>query len=711
MTARRGAGGLALAVLPAAVLLAQEKAEPPVAFPAGVEQVIVDVVITDKKGNTVTGLTKDGMIVTEDGVPQTIVSFEAVDVPELPVAAPPPRPRVSTNAAPEDRRGRTFVILFDDIHMTRFRAREAKAAVASFLETGMREGDRVTLVSSAEGGWWTSRMEAGRADLIALLKRFEGRYIPDHSPDRMSDWEAMRIHMYRDPMVTARVMRRFETYGVSAALSRGRDSALGGTSDDPFVTGRASEVYFAATTRNRLTLEMMERSLMALVGVKGRKSLILVSEGFIYDPNLDEFKRVTEAARRANTAIYFVNARGLEGMPSYFTAEFGPALPDQDVGFAFTETIEAVAGSDTVAVDSGGFVVRNTNDLASGIQRIHNETRSYYLLGYNPTNIARDGRFRKIQVKLVEGEGREVRARKGYYAPSDEPKTALKPKEGIDPVLQAALDSPHEEDGIPLRLTEYVAEEVMLGKAAVKVAIELDIRSLSFEKVDDRDNAEVDILLIVAHRETGEFFRYDQKVTMRLKKETRDRLNRFWYPIVRDFELRPGSYQAKMVVREGRTRHVGTVLHEFEVPPLDQFRVSTPILSDTRLPDTDPSQPPVGRLALLARREFPQGEQLFCQFEVFGAAKDPKTGMPRVANGYLVRRSDGVVYIPARPSVINPTSLGKLTRFLGFSLEGATPGEYEIVMTFEDEVGGRRVEVREPFSVVPAPPAAPAAGS
>ena len=66
--------------------------------------------------------------------------------------------------------------------------------------------------------------------------------------------------------------------------------------------------------------------------------------------------------------------------------------------------------------------MRNTNDLASGVQRIANETRAYYLLGYTPTNTARDGKFRKIQVKLADGRGLQVRARKGYFAPSDAPR-------------------------------------------------------------------------------------------------------------------------------------------------------------------------------------------------------------------------------------------------------------------------------------------------
>jgi VWFA-related protein len=709
---------LAPALLLLASALSAQEAQPPgpagssapetPTFPAQVEQVTVDVVVTDKKGNPIRDLKREDFTVTEDGAPQGIVSFEAVTLPDRPSDAPPPPPKVSLNTTPEERRGRTFVIVFDDMHITPWRANQAKAAVASFLEKATREGDRVTLVSTAGGTWWTARMEAGRAKLVDMVKRFEGRYIPDNSPDRMSDWEALRIHVYRDPVTAERVLRRFETYGVGAMLDRSRqkDSLGVGTVDDPYLTGRASEVYYQAVTRLRTTLDVLERAINGLAGAKGRKSVILVSEGFIHDINLDEFKRVNRASRRANAAVYFVNARGLEGMPVYMTAEFGPALPDQDVGFAFAETLDAVAGADAVAEDSGGFTVRNTNDLTGGIQRIGNETQAYYLLGYVPTNTARDGKFRKIQVKLADGKGLQVRARRGYFAPSDAPASA-DTRKGPDPVLQAALDSPWADDGIPLRMTHFVGDEASLGKARVLVATEVDIRALRFEEKEGRSLADLQFLLVVAHRETGEFFRYDQGVAMKLQPSTRERLERFWYPIVRDFELRSGDYQAKIVVRDTRTGRVGTVIHEFEVPPLDRLRVSTPVLSDTRVTLTPPDGHPGGPLAVLARREFAQGSALYCRFEVFGAKKDEKTGMPRVTQGYVVHGPDGGVFAAMEPSVINPTSLGQVTRMFGFPLEKAQEGNYEIVMVIRDDLAGQSFEIREEFTVgPPLPPSA-----
>ncbi|HYN05172.1 MAG TPA: VWA domain-containing protein [Vicinamibacteria bacterium] len=684
---------------------ASQEAAPPT-FPAQVEQVIVDVVVTDKKGNAIRGLKQGDITVIEDGAPQSVVSFEAVELPDQPSATPPPPPRVSVNTTPEERRGRTFAVVFDDMNITPWKANQAKAAVASFIEKGTREGDRVTLISTAGGTWWTARMESGRPKLLDMVKRFDGRHIPDTSQERMTDWEALRIHVYRDPQVTERVMRRFETYGVGSSLSRTQDSSgRAGTVEDPYITGRASEVYYQAVTRLRTTLDALERALNGLAAAKGRKSVILVSEGFIHDLNVDEFKRVNEASRRANAAIYFLNARGLEGMPIEMTAQFGPALPDQDIGYAMTEGWDAVGGSEVVSSESGGFTVRNTNDLSAGIQKIANETQAYYLLGYIPSNTTRDGRFRKIQVKLANGKGLQVRARKGYYAPSDTGKSAMAPKKGVDPVIQRALDSPWAEDAIPLRMTHFIGDERTLGKAAVLVATEVDIRALEFEEKDGRSLADLQFLLVVAHRESGEFFRYDQGVSMKLQPGTRERYSRFWYPIVRDFELKSGDYQAKIVVRDPRTGRVGTVIHEFDVPRLDELRVSTPVLSDTRAPSPATEGVPGGILAVLARREFGSGSDLLCQFEVYGAKKDEKTGMPRVTQGYVVTRPDGTVLTGSQPSVINPTSLGQVMRTFGFRLTDAPLGDYEIVMVIRDDIAGRSFEMREPFKVVEPLPA------
>ncbi len=531
--------GLSFAL--SALVAAQETQEPP-KFPAQIEQVTVDAVVTDKKGTPITGLTAADFTVLEDGVPQTVVNFEAVQLPTTAAATTPQKPRVSSNTDPAARVGRTFVVVFDDIHMTLFNARRAKVAIAEFLKSGVREGDRVTLVASGGTAWWSARMEAGRDELIALLKRLEGRNIPDSSQDRMSDYEAMRIQVYSDPDVTARVSRRYANLGISGQQGGPGQSSTGpGASDslgDPMVRSKAGDVYFQAVSKNRITLGLLERVLSSLTASKGRKAVILVSDGFIYDPNLDEFKSVVQASRRANAAIYSVQSGGLSGMSEFMSAEFGNALADQDVGSALLDNSLAADGSDSIANDSGGFVVRNTNDLTRGIQRIAQESQSYYLLGYVPTNTKLDGRFRKIELRLSR-KGIDVRARKGYYAPFEGKAPPKKPT-GVDPVIQQALDSPYEMADIPLRMSAYVFDETLLGKASTTVLTEVDIKDLGFKEEEGRLLDSLEFLMVTAHRESGEYFRYDQKVDMKLQPSTRDKFLKSWFPIARDFELGAG---------------------------------------------------------------------------------------------------------------------------------------------------------------------------
>jgi VWFA-related protein len=686
---------------------ADAQAPPPVAaptFPSQVEQVVVDVVVTDERHRAVTGLKAADMTVLEDGVPQTIVSFEAVDVGGQSAPAPRPRPRVSTNTSHEVQRGqtgRTFVIVFDDVHLTPWKAPEARGAVKSFLEKALREGDRVTLVSTSNGVGWTARMDSGREALIDALAAMKGRYTPDTAPDRVTEYEAVRIAYYHDLQVAERVLRRWASNGLLTDIDKQRYRLDTTTISNPLLVARSTAVYDQTISRMRAALATLERVTRSLAEVKGRKSVILVSEGFVQDFSRDEFKRVSDASRRANAAIYFVNARGLEGMPFGMGAEFGAPLPEEDIGAYIAETKDAVAGAEQVASDNGGFTVSNTNDLAEGMQRIGNENQAYYLLGYVPTNRSRDGRFRRIEVKLAGPDGRRVRARKGYFASSDTGKDVLEAGKGVPSEFQAAFDSPWDADGLSLRVTDYVGGEQTLGKASVRVAAELDIRGVQLREKDGRSYGDVDFSLVAVHRQTGEYFRYDQTYNLALLPATRERVERLWMPIVRDFGLAPGDYQAKVVVHDKGSGRVGSLMHEFQVPPLEDFRVSTPVLSDT--PATTPAEPgmPGGALSVLARREFAADSGVMCHVEVYGAKKDEKTGMPTVLNGFLVRRPDGSILGSVPPTAIRPNSLGHLTRQFGFPLAGAPPGEYEIIMTVRDELSGKSIELHEPFTVVP----------
>ena len=209
------------------------------------------------------GLTESDFTVLEDGREQQVVSFDVVKQDpatrrrELPDPAPGP---VATNVGPAAPRGRTFVIVFDNIHMSPLGARSAKAAVAAFLEKGTRPGDDILLVSTGDNFWWNARAGTGRADLLAVLKDLEGRRFLAPAGDRLTDYEAVQITVYRDVQVAAQVASRFDRYGVTA-----RDQMLQTQQNttepgmiDMYVDQRALEAYLQL--RNRLNVTLRPRS-------------------------------------------------------------------------------------------------------------------------------------------------------------------------------------------------------------------------------------------------------------------------------------------------------------------------------------------------------------------------------------------------------------------------------------------------------------------
>jgi VWFA-related protein len=707
MIRSRMAGALVLAVL-ATPAGARQQAQAPPTFPRGVELVTVDVVVTDKAGNPVVGLTKDDFTVQDDGQPQPISSFQAI---HLPPAAPMAagggrvrRPRLSTNIAPIGPPGRSHVIIFDNLHLTPGNAQRAKAAVASFIENGVGEGDRVTLIATGGGPWWSTTMPQGRADLLDLLKGLEARKFPENATDRLTDYESMRIYVTHDTALAGRVQERLDRYGTgksrqaSQQMQEERNNQTLPGVIDPYIENLATQTYLKVRTRMRATLAVLERAVNSLAGLSDRKAVLLVSEGFVFDTSEDGFKDVTEAARRANASLYFLDTKGLEVSPLY-SAQFGNPVPERDVMAAIADTAQDGDGAEVLARDTGGFSVRSTNDLSAGVLHIGTDSRNYYLLGFDPpADAPRDGRFRKITVK-VRGRGLTVRARKGYYAPRDgAPPPAV--HETKDLQLQEALDAPYPAPDIPLRTTAYVVQESTLGKARVLVASEADVSRASFQEAEGGARASLDVLLVVADRHSGEVQRYDQKIDLQRKPQAGAAAP--WYSITREFDLAPGSYQAKLVVRDVVSKRLGTVMYDFEVPVLDSWWVSTPVLTDTL-------QRSAGQGAILpvvlVRRTFAPKGVLYCRFDVSGAQKDKATGLPRVSSGHRLRRVDGTVVSQNEPTAILPTTLGGVTRMIGIPLDGLTPGEYDLMLTIRDELSGKSQELVEPLEISPpAPP-------
>ena len=501
-----------LALLGPAAVRPQVAGQKPT-FPAEAEIVTVDVVATDRRGEPVLDLRAEDFAVTEDGVPQPITAFEAVHRPAPgtpvappPVTAPPAEPRSSSNREPASRLGSHFVIVFDELHLGPAEAVRARTAVADFLANGVADGDRVALVGTGEGTRWTARIPEGRDALRQALDRFQPRLVGEAVRDRMTDYEAMRIDRDRDPIVTDVVMRRYLDTGEilqdtaspgNPALSQS-DQVVGWRSD---VQSRAAGVYARADARNEQALGVVGRALEALAAERGRKSLVFASGGMIQDPRLGIYRKVVTEARRVNAAVYFLDARGLSAAQAGMQGEIGTRTEFRDLGSWFTEARERGEGSQALAADTGGFSLSDGNDLAAGLSRIGREARSYYLLGYAPSNRKADGRFRTIEVK-VSREGVRLRARRGYYAPGGNERRP-EAAEGSDAAIQRALDAPFDLADVPLRAIADVLGSSETGKATVRITVEADVRGFAFTEKGGTARDTLEFLLLVAREDTG----------------------------------------------------------------------------------------------------------------------------------------------------------------------------------------------------------------
>ena len=274
--------------------------------------------------------------------------------------------------------------------------------------------------------------------------------------------------------------------------------------------------------------------------------------------------------------------------------------------------------------------------------------------------------------------------------------------------MRQALDSPYPAAGVPLRMTSYVLGGSGDGKANVVLVAEADPGAFQFEQKGGRFNGVLESYVVVSARATGENVHREKLIELSLPAEVKQQLDVSWLPIVREFDLVPGVYQARLLLRDRKGGRVGTVRHEFTVPPLDGLRTSTPILTDTLQPPPPGSQLP-GRPLPVARRRFAAGRTLYYLFEVHGAQRDGADGA-RVTAGFEIQRPGGAVLAkqPAGPLAAGPR--GELTQVFVFSLQGVSPGDYEVVLRVQDERAGKTLEVRDPFTVV-VPGSAASAGA
>jgi hypothetical protein len=195
----------------------QDVAPQPSLFRSESELVTVDVVVLDKHGNPVRDLAQTDFTIAEDGRSQVVRFFQPVvtrAAEQRPASSGERSYGYSTNVGAQARPERSFVMFFDDVHLTEEQGERAKTAIERFLNDEAGAGDLVSLVAPGRGLRWHARLPDGRAELIKVLASLHGSVRPEPAQEYISDYEAYRIHVMQDELMAERVGRRFSNYHV-----------------------------------------------------------------------------------------------------------------------------------------------------------------------------------------------------------------------------------------------------------------------------------------------------------------------------------------------------------------------------------------------------------------------------------------------------------------------------------------------------------------
>jgi VWFA-related protein len=663
-------------------LIAQTSPSTPT-FPSGVDLITVDAVVLDGEGRPVPGLEREDFVVTEDGRSQEIASFEAIEEQAAPMAMPADADELAaivTNSAPS-RPGRAYAVLLDGIPaLDRPSVREA---LTTFLERSVRVGDLVRLASTSGDLGWSARIPEGRDDLLAVVSRLSGR--------RPVQGRGREVFATGNVEVGPREDR--------VERGAGNPASLGTMSEDQarrIVEGHATgnraiaeEIDARRLDRTRLTHAALRREIQALSTVVGRKSLLLVTPGFSRDsrPELrEELRETTRIAQDANVAIYFLDVRGLQTTPGYSAEIAGAPDPSSVVASLVEQDVHDTAGSQDLASDTGGFSIRNTNDLAPGLDRIAAESRVFYLLGIHPLPGKPPGAWRPLRI-AVKRSGLTVRARRGYTVRTPDPARAT-------PSVPPSAS-------IPVRLASYVLEPVDAEKTGVAVAMEIDVRGLP--SAADSGGPQLNLRLETIARDGGGIDRRELTLSRKATDDNSGRAD--WQSVRLDLALPPDIYRVRVEVEDSATGRRGVVEQRVAVPGQAVFRISTPILSDTLMPTPEASSPAP---APVAHRSFSAsgGRSLFYAFAILGAARDPSTDHSNVTIRFAVKDRSGRTLVEAPETAVAPSPDGRLEQVIALPLAQMPAGEYELQLTVHDRVAGGALDRKETFVVEAAPPPA-----
>ncbi|HEY3160703.1 MAG TPA: VWA domain-containing protein [Vicinamibacterales bacterium] len=604
--------------------------QPPLTFRVEANFVEVDAFVSDATSKPITDLRAGDFQVLEDGKPQMVSAFSLINIPiaraERPLFSPTAiEPDVDTNVGMD---GRIYVFVLDDLHVDLTRGPRVKEALHRFFERSFGVNDLAAVVftsgRSVDGQDFTNSPRL----LLAAVDKFMGRKLRSPTLERLDEYN------------------RQQTTGTRNA---------GDPVNDP--------AGFERGYNARSMLQSLQKLSDFMAGLHGRrKAMVLVSEGIDYNiynlfentsqasTILDATRDAIAAATRGNVSIYAIDPRGLVVPGAELIETSGVVTDEPNLGLGVQSAMDELRLSQDslreLADETGGFASVNRNNVDEAFDRLVADTSSYYVLGYYPVNDRRDGRFRKIEVRVTR-PGVTVRARRGYVAPRGRAAATKASNDPGEAALKAAVESPLPVTGIPMRLFAAPYKGAP-PNAAITLAIELNVNALKFTEKNGAYTDALSVVTFVADNDGKTRVNEKASVDLNLMPATLARARERGFRITTAVNLPPGRYQLRVSAAD-TAGVAGSVVRtlvvpDFYKPPLAMSGVTLLSASGVLAPTARVKEDPVGQLLMrppTTAREFTRDDQLVLFAEVY---ENQAGGQPHMIDvGTEVRAEGGQV--------------------------------------------------------------------
>jgi VWFA-related protein len=524
----------------------------PATFKVRVNVVLVRVVVRDSDGKVVTNLKKEDFQLTDDRKPQIISSF-SVETPlsQAPTTKVDPSDTSSEQAqvkAPELPE-RFVTLVFDDLHLSTQDAMIARQAAAKLFAT-MASGDRLAIFSTS--GQVEQDFTADRGRLEEALKRILRHSLSMDSPmdcPPMSYYEAYSIVYGKDPGALQTAIQ--DILNCMGPLDQ--------TAATHLAEGMAQRELNIEEAQLQRTYQNLEALIRRMSVLPGPRVIVMMSPGFFITPGMQWTGEVIDRATKANVVIDTIDARGLWVESTYDASNPGTSSPIKQ---QFERTEQLLKGDvlGELADGTGGSFFHNRNDIDLGLLQAAAEPEVSYVLGFAPQNLKLDGKYHNLKVTLTGKQKWGLQARHGYFAPHGESNPEAAAKEEI----QQAVFSQEELHELPVECQA----QFFKGADGVHLTVvtHVGIGELRFRKVDERNQDTLTITTAIFDQNGNMLTGLQRVLDMRLKDVTLERVNKTGLNVKLSFDLQPGTFLVRTVVRDSEGAQLGATNRGVVIP-------------------------------------------------------------------------------------------------------------------------------------------------